>query len=265
MIGRSSARGLLVSVRDAWEALEALAGGAAVVDVKEPARGPLGRADAEVAAAIGRALEGRAPWTLACAELATADDVGVHLRRVLDRLGANGALPAAVKAGPSGLDLAGWQAAQCRLADALPDGIVAVAVAYADWERARAPAPERIIDGAAAMGARMVLIDTFDKSAGGLFGESPGGPRGRHSSAVVAGWIERARTAGLGVALAGRLQAGHLPLAAALGADVVAVRSAACVGGRMGRVDSARVRELGRLLAAGSSRREPSRSGGTEP
>ena len=37
--------GLLVSVRSADEARTALAGGATVIDVKEPERGPLGRAD----------------------------------------------------------------------------------------------------------------------------------------------------------------------------------------------------------------------------
>ena len=35
-------RGLLVSVRNAAEATEALAGGASIIDVKEPLAGPLG-------------------------------------------------------------------------------------------------------------------------------------------------------------------------------------------------------------------------------
>ena len=36
--------GLLVSVRNVEEALAALEGGASLIDVKEPSRGPLGRA-----------------------------------------------------------------------------------------------------------------------------------------------------------------------------------------------------------------------------
>ncbi|NBW86029.1 MAG: hypothetical protein EBR23_04160 [Planctomycetia bacterium] len=257
MNGPAMPRGLLVSVRDVDEAVEALAGGAAVVDVKDPARGPLGPADAATAAAIGGALGGRVPWTLACGELASAADIVAHLLRVLEHLGPNAVPPIAVKAGPAGLDLAGWQAAQRRMAEALPGGIVAVPVAYADWERACAPTPDGIIDAAAGAGGGMVLIDTFDKSAGGLFEA--------RSTAVVAGWVRKARMAGLGVALAGRLQARHVPLAANLGAHVVAVRSAACDGGRMGRVDSARVRHLGRLLDDGAPRREPLRAGGTAP
>ncbi|MFM9024862.1 MAG: (5-formylfuran-3-yl)methyl phosphate synthase, partial [Planctomycetaceae bacterium] len=62
--------GLLVSVRDAAEAEEALAGGASIVDVKEPRRGPLGAASAATAAAVAGAVAGHAPWTLACGELA---------------------------------------------------------------------------------------------------------------------------------------------------------------------------------------------------
>ena len=42
---------LLVSVRDAAEAGNAVAGGAALIDVKEPARGALGRADDAIVAA----------------------------------------------------------------------------------------------------------------------------------------------------------------------------------------------------------------------
>ena len=48
--------GLLVSVRSVAEAQEAVAGGAAIIDVKEPSRGPLGRADAGVTAAIAEAV-----------------------------------------------------------------------------------------------------------------------------------------------------------------------------------------------------------------
>ena len=39
---------LLISVRDAAEARSAIAGGTDVIDVKEPSRGPLGRADDRV-------------------------------------------------------------------------------------------------------------------------------------------------------------------------------------------------------------------------
>ena len=52
---------LLVSVRDAAEARGALAGGADIVDVKEPSRGALGRADAAVWAEIAAVCRAASP------------------------------------------------------------------------------------------------------------------------------------------------------------------------------------------------------------
>ncbi|NBW96041.1 MAG: hypothetical protein EBR28_04765, partial [Planctomycetia bacterium] len=66
MIGR----GVLVSVRNAVEVVAALAGGAHVIDVKEPARGSLGRAAPEAVAAVAAAVAGAVPWTMAAGELA---------------------------------------------------------------------------------------------------------------------------------------------------------------------------------------------------
>ena len=50
---------LLVSVRNADEAIAALAGGAHVIDVKEPERGSLGAADTSAIAEIVLAVNGR--------------------------------------------------------------------------------------------------------------------------------------------------------------------------------------------------------------
>ena len=60
---------LLVSVRSAAEALAARAGGAAVIDVKEPARGPLGRADVDVWREIFAAIPPVVPVSVALGEL----------------------------------------------------------------------------------------------------------------------------------------------------------------------------------------------------
>src|SRR3954452_14348343 len=69
----NQAPGLLVSVRSAAEALSALAGGADVIDVKEPDRGSLGAADEETISAIVRAVDGRAPVSAALGELVDLD------------------------------------------------------------------------------------------------------------------------------------------------------------------------------------------------
>src|SRR5262245_30687842 len=62
--------GLLVSVRDAAEAAIALAGGAALIDVKDPDRGSLGAAPAATVADVLDAVNGRAPVSAALGELA---------------------------------------------------------------------------------------------------------------------------------------------------------------------------------------------------
>jgi len=235
--------GLLVSVRSVAEAGEAAAGGAAIIDVKEPARGPLGRADADVTAAIAARVAGRAAWTVACGELADGGpSIAAHIAALAGHLaGAGLPFPAAVKAGPAGLSVDQWRPAYERLAGLLANRGELVAVAYADWQAAAAPDPTQLIAAAADAGASTILIDTFDKSAGGLL-EVVGGE-------VIGEWMAAARAGGLGVALAGRLGRSDLPAIAAMGARIVGVRSAVCKGGRMGRVDRRNVSELVGTLA----------------
>ncbi len=60
---------LLVSVRSAAEAQQAFFGGADLIDVKEPDRGPLGAADADVIAEVARFVAGRRPTSAALGEL----------------------------------------------------------------------------------------------------------------------------------------------------------------------------------------------------
>ncbi len=60
---------LLVSVRSAIEAEAALAGGASIIDVKEPSRGPLGRADWSVWREVRLAVPASIPVSVALGEL----------------------------------------------------------------------------------------------------------------------------------------------------------------------------------------------------
>ena len=60
--------GLLVSVRSADEVAAALEGGADIIDVKEPAKGPLGMAEAEVVAAVVDRVKGKVPVSAAMGE-----------------------------------------------------------------------------------------------------------------------------------------------------------------------------------------------------
>src|SRR5207245_5359662 len=67
---------------------------------------------------------------------------------------------------------------------------------------------------------------------------------------TVGAWIVAAHDAGLFACLAGSLGGSDFAAARALGADLVGVRGAACVGGRSGRISRARVAELSALARA---------------
>lgn len=246
-------RGLLVSVRDPEEAAIAVAAGAAIVDVKEPRNGPLGRPESPIVAAVAAVTGRHAPLTLAAGELAAADEIPAHLLDVLRLLPPGVPPPLAVKAGPAGLTRVGWRTAFERLRGRLPAGIDAVAVAYADWRRARAPHPDDVLAEAIAAGARAMLIDTFDKQGPGLFATAP--------RRVVGGWIRAADAAGLTLAVAGRLTPADVAEAFNLGAGIVGVRSAACEGGRDGRIAAPRVQPLVRLVDTRAAGKLPRASG----
>ena len=60
---------LLVSVRNAEEARAALAGGAEIIDAKEPSRGALGAVDDRRAARDRRAVDGMRPVSAALGDV----------------------------------------------------------------------------------------------------------------------------------------------------------------------------------------------------
>ena len=254
--------GLLVSVRSAAEAAEALAGGVSIVDVKEPLKGALGRAEPAVISGIAAAVGSRVPWTMACGELAewrgeqefaprrVAQTLLQFLHGVIRSLPAGAACPAALKAGLAGVPAAGWREALAAVAAGLPQRVELVAVAYADWQAAGSPQPEEVIAAAEGCGCSTLLIDTFDKAGAGLLDRE----QGAHE---VAGWVAAARAAGLEVALAGRLTWAEIPAVMRLSPNVVALRSAVCFNGlggsaRLGTVQRHLVRLAAQQCAGGA-------------
>jgi len=249
--------GLLVSVRSVEEAAAAVAGGAAIIDVKEPAHGPLGAARAEVAAAIA-AVAGAVPWTLACGELSTgADRVVEHVRRVHDAGGPRMPRPAAVKAGPAGLTAVAWAREFRRFVGGLPAGVEPVAVAYADHRCAGAAGPSEILRAAADAGAAIALVDTCDKRGPGIVPLV--------GLAGIRRWQRLAADRGLRLAVAGRLTVDEVAILADSGAWVVGVRSAACGGLRSGEVEAGHVANLVDTLAAAAVRAGGARPGAHQP
>src|SRR5438309_5093912 len=119
---------LLISVRSVAEAEAALKGGAGLIDIKEPLRGPLGRADHETIAAIIRRVGGMLPVSAAMGEL--LEDPGPFSGHGLTYL------KWGLAGYPAGSE---WQRDLLGVARRLRALTIAgtlVPVAYADWRRA---------------------------------------------------------------------------------------------------------------------------------
>ena len=229
---------LLVSVRSAMEAEAARRGGAALIDVKEPAHGSLGRATDRAIADVVRVMAGRRPVSAALGELlATLGDVwppdDMPLTFVKWGLAGYGGSGAAVWRSKLLLAVRGLEERQpsCR----------AVAVAYADWQRARAPMPEEICDFAIEHSTGAFLIDTWLKDGSTLLDWL--------SLHEIEYLQERCHVAGVPMALAGSLGPAQIRTLLPLRPDWIAVRGAACRGNQRGApVDEGEVRRLAELL-----------------
>ena len=225
---------LLVSVRDAAEAEAALAGGADLIDVKEPSRGPLGRADAAVIADVVRVVARRLPVSAALGELRQCPLVGVAVE-----------MPEGVeyvKFGLAGLLQQQW--GRHFVSGRLIVGAQSVvAVAYADWVPAEAPRPADVAGFACEYGVSALLTDTFQKNGSTLLDWL--------SMEELRAIVQRCRDRCVRIALAGSLGPAQIEQLLPLAPDWIAVRGAACEGGRSGRVTADRVRALADLLKRG--------------
>jgi len=228
---------LLVSVCSVLEAEAAMAGGADVIDVKEPSRGALGRADDDVLNAIGDAVGGRLPISAALGEFADF----------------SGAVPAGfdfVKCGLAGLAGDGeWHLRWVQLRDAV--SATAVVVAYADWQCCQAPSLDDVIAFACRQPNGIVLIDTGCKDKN-LHGRR----------ATLLDWtplpdletiVKKVHRASGRIALAGSLGLEEIAQLRELKPDWIAVRGAACADAdRAAMIDSRRVRNIKSLLSGRS-------------
>jgi uncharacterized protein (UPF0264 family) len=228
---------LLVSVRSVEEAEAALAGGAALIDVKEPARGALGRADDEVVRAIMDAVRGRRPVSAALGEWV---DQG--------RLEVPDIELTFVKWGLAGCARRPdwrWQLTQVLQRSQRPR--VAL-VAYADWKCAQAPSVDDVFALACDHAGSALLVDTHCKD------HAMGKQRPTLLDWLPLPWIEdlcvRARAAHIPIALAGSLGPAEIRALLPARPDWFAVRGAVCVDAdRQATVQVAKVRQLVDLIA----------------
>jgi len=225
---------LLVSVANADEAAAALAGGADIIDAKDPCAGALGAVPARVLRDIRNVVGHARPVTAALGDASDARAIECAAREY------SGAGAVFVKIGFAGIDtasrieaLVAAAVSGARSGDAQA-GVVAVV--YADADPASSVAFDGILSAAAHSGAEGILVDTADKDGPGL--------RQLVTAATLARWVGDARAAGLFMAVAGRLTTDDLVFVRDSGADIAGVRGAACDGGRTGRVSAEKVRLL---------------------
>jgi (5-formylfuran-3-yl)methyl phosphate synthase len=227
--------GLLVSVRSVAEAEVALAGGADIIDVKEPLRGSLGPADPAVWCDLHRVVTHGTVTSAALGELLSDPVVDLAQQAAGFRY---------AKIGLAGCHAQrGWIAKWLAATRQLPRGVQPVPVAYADWPQARAPAPSVALALAAISPARLLLIDTFDKRGGRLL-----------DCLSMDSLRDIARVAlmmRIELALAGSLDAAAIGALFELAPAYIGVRGAACRGGRNGTIDLSRVKSLSALVHSG--------------
>jgi len=220
---------LLVSIRNTDEVESALCGGADIIDIKEPANGPLGMANRPTILSIVRDVAGRAPISAALGELTNTPcwplPIGLHY----------------VKLGLSNPP-ANWpQRLQNAFARAVP--AQSIAVAYADHLRANSPPVEDVLQWSCDRNAAGLLVDTAVKDDRKLFDWI--------DPDDLQKLIDRAHRHRLLVALAGSLSGEQFSRAMDLEPDIIAVRGAACVGHcRRHKISQDRVRALADLIEA---------------
>lgn len=238
---------LLVSVRSPAEAEEALAGGAALIDVKEPKRGALGRADFAIQRQVVQAVSGRVPVSAALGEL--------WQRMQLPELWhARPFLPSGVGivkwglAGFLGPFFASTLAPTLDLLQACHPECRPVVVAYADAELAHAPPVDEVCAFARARPGCWFLLDTFSKTP----------VPGQSQRATLLDWLPLSKIAlycklcqqnGVRVALGGSLGFEEIRKLQSVRPDWFAVRGAACEEGeRQNGVSARRVKQLVDLI-----------------
>jgi uncharacterized protein (UPF0264 family) len=234
---------LLISVVDAAEVAAAVGGGAAIVDVKNPAEGSLGAPFPDVIGAVREATPAHLPVSAAIGDVPDLPGMAA--------LAAAGAAACGVQYVKVGLLGPGTPAAAerllaavCRAARERGPGVRIMAATYADAGLVGALPPPDLPAVAAAAGADGCMLDTARKGDGSTLFTALDG-------AGLERFVAACRSERLVCALAGSLGVADLPALAALGPDIAGFRGAACGGDRLrGRVDAAAVRRLSEGIAA---------------
>jgi (5-formylfuran-3-yl)methyl phosphate synthase len=222
---------LMISVVSAAEARQALAGGAGLVDIKNPAEGSLGAHVPRVIREIRDICSNKVEISAAIGDMPNLPGSAA-----LAALGAAVCGADYIKVGLMGPRSEAEARAMLReMRDATSESKASIiAACYADYERAGTMNPGCLPDLAASANIRGCLIDTAIKDGSTLFEFLD--RKTLHSLA------REAHAAGLLFAVAGSLREEDLPALVDAGVDVVGLRTAVCRNSqRSGPLDPARV------------------------
>jgi uncharacterized protein (UPF0264 family) len=218
------------------EAIAALSGGADLIDVKEPRKGPLGRAEIEIVRAIVGTVGSKAPVSAALGELG---DISLPVYKSYAGLGLR-----FVKLGLSRCGDRQWRRGLLDIRDNLGGETLLVPSAYADYDSVAAPSIEEVESFAREHHFSHFLIDTYHKDGRSLLD---------HPEACS--FLNRLRQlqdqGGIEVALAGSLQLRQIAEVMQYRPAWIAVRGAACRNGNRNEpICEERVLAITRMLNA---------------
>jgi hypothetical protein len=255
-LGRKGVARLLVSVASKDEIAPALAGGAQILDVKDPGQGSLGVADPGLVLAARMAAPDRVPVSAALGDALprgrSAAAALTRRARELSRAGAEVLKIGLAGAGGMHQAQAVLETLRSRLAESEVSCARLVAVAFADETGSGAIRPLDLPELVRQAGLDGAMLDTLSKGRSilCLVGE-----------AELRAWVEEVRRAGRFLCgLAGSLRLEDVARVGALGPDVLGVRGAVCEGGRAGRLSRDLVRQAAEGLEAalpGEADRQP--------
>ena len=225
---------LMISVISASEARDAIAGGAEILDVKNPAEGSLGAQSPKVIREIKNLSPGHIEVSAAIGDMPNLPGTAA-----LAALGAASCGVDYIKVGLHGPRTESDARTLLReVRQSLEEHpVCVVAAGYADFSRAGTLDPQLLSRIAASAGVQGFLLDTAIKDGHTLF-DFLDPERLRFLA-------EEIHAAGMLFGLAGALTEQDFPMAQKLGADVVGLRTAVCRNNqRRGSLDLDRIRRL---------------------
>jgi uncharacterized protein (UPF0264 family) len=231
---------LLVSPMNIVEAQAALAGGADILDIKNPKEGSLGANFPWVIKSIAELAHGKVPVSATIGDLEFKPGTAS-----LAALGAAISGAEYVKAGLLGVKTQDqaeeMMAGIVRAVKDFDSKRKVVASGYSDFSRAGCIQPRLLPSAAARAGADVVMVDTAVKDGRPTFDFM--------SEEDLSEFIDLGHSEGLEVAIAGSIGFPHLELLCRLQPDIIGVRGIVCGGDRKSAIQPDLVVALKRALS----------------